>query len=480
MYDGVYSSYFFIVPQKKQSACQFLLLLHPQKIELMDVKSYIPFYKRNLKVAIPVMLSQAGQVLVSQVDNMMVGKVGTVELAAAAFANSVFILGMVFAMGFTFGLTPLVGHVWAQKNKKDTAAFLHNSLQLNILLSLVLAAVMWALSYFFDQMGQTAEVASMSVSYYRILVISFLPFIVFFTFKQFAEGMADTKHAMMITLISNVINIFFNYLFIFGNWGLPAMGLDGAGYATLIARSFMPLMFLYLFMKKDHFKEYFQMALKMRPNWEKIRELIKIGWPIATQIILEVAAFAISGVMMGWLGVIPLAAHQIALGLASVTFMVVTGIGSGTTIRVSHQYSTKDYFSMKKASYASIHMVLLFMSITAILFAVFRHQLPWLYTTDEAVISLAAQLLIMAAIFQVFDGLQVVLLSILRGVSDVRVAMIYALIAYIFVNIPISYVLAFTFEMGPIGIWIGFVFGIGLASVLFYYRIHKMFKRLVK
>lgn len=444
----------------------------------MDVKSYIPFYKRNLKVAIPVMLSQAGQVLVQQVDNMMVGKVGTIELAAAAFANSIFILGMVFAMGFTFGITPLVGHVWAQKNKKDTASFLHNSMYLNVLLSIVLAAVMWILSYFFEHMGQTAEVAEMSVSYYRILVVSFLPFIIFFTFKQFAEGMADTKHAMVITLISNVINIFFNYLFIFGNWGLPAMGLDGAGYATLIARSFMPLMFLYYFMRKVQFKEYFNMALSMRPQWEKIKELIKIGWPIATQIVLEVAAFAVSGVMMGWLGVIPLAAHQIALGLASVTFMVVTGIGSGTTIRVSHQYSTKDYVSMKKASYASIHMVILIMSIMAILFAVFRFQLPRLYTTDEAVISLAAQLLIMAAIFQVFDGLQVVLLSVLRGVSDVRTAMVYALIAYIFVNIPISYVLAFTFEMGAIGIWIGFVFGIGLASVLFYTRIQKMFKRL--
>lgn len=444
----------------------------------MDVRSYIPFYKRNLKVAIPVMLSQAGQVLVQQVDNMMVGKVGTVELAAAAFANSIFILGMVFAMGFTFGLTPLVGHVWAQKDDKSTASFLQNSMHLNIILSIALALIMWGVSYFFDMMGQTTEVAEMSVSYYRILVVSFIPFIIFFTFKQFAEGMADTKHAMVITLLSNVINIFFNYLFIFGKWGIPAMGLDGAGYATLTARTFMPLMFLYLFMKKDRFRPYFRMALKMRPQWEKMSALIKIGWPIATQIVLEVAAFAISGVMMGWLGVIPLAAHQIALGLASVTFMIVTGIGSGTTIRVSHQFSLKDYASMKKASYASIHMVILIMSIMAILFAVFRYQLPWLYTTDEAVISLAAQLLIMAAIFQVFDGLQVVLLSILRGVSDVRTAMVYALIAYIFVNIPISYVLAFTFEMGAIGIWIGFVFGIGLASVLFYSRIRKMFKRL--
>lgn len=444
----------------------------------MDVKSYIPFYKRNLKVAIPVMLSQAGQVLVQQVDNMMVGAVGTVELAAAAFANSVFILGMVFAMGFTFGLTPLVGHVWAQKKQKEAAAFLHNSFIINTLLTIVLAFLMWILSYFFHHMGQSEEVAQLSVGYYRILVVSFIPFILFFTFKQFAEGIADTKYAMWITLISNVINVFFNYLFIFGKWGAPELGLDGAGYATLIARTFMPLMFLYYFIKKDKFNIYFNLARKIRPQWDKIKQLLKIGMPIATQIILEVAAFAVSGVMMGWIGVIPLAAHQIALGLASVTFMVVTGIGSGTTIRVSHQFSLKDYISMKKAAYASIHMVIAIMSVTAILFALYRFQLPWFYTADTAVVSLAAQLLIMAAVFQVFDGLQVVLLSILRGLSDVKTAMIYALIAYIFVNIPISYVLAFTFQMGPIGIWIGFVFGIGLASLLFYLRIRKLFKRL--
>lgn len=444
----------------------------------MDVRSYIPFYKRNLKVAIPVMLSQAGQVMVQQVDNMMVGAVGTVELAAAAFANSIFILGMVFAMGFTFGLTPLVGHVWAQKKQKETAEFLQNSFFINTILIIFLAVLMWIFSYFFQYMGQAEEVAQMSVGYYRILVISFIPFILFFTFKQFAEGMADTKYAMWITLISNVINVFFNYLFIFGKWGAPELGLDGAGYATLIARTFMPLMFLYYFIKKDKFSVYFNLARKMRPQWDKIKQLLKIGMPIATQIILEVAAFAISGVMMGWIGVIPLAAHQIALGLASVTFMVVTGIGSGTTIRVSHQFSLKDYFSMKKAAYASIHMVIAIMSVTAILFALFRFQLPWFYTSDTEVVALAAQLLIMAAVFQVFDGLQVVLLSILRGLSDVKTAMMYALIAYIFVNIPISYLLAFTFEMGPIGIWIGFVFGIGLASLLFYMRIRKLFKRL--
>jgi len=441
-------------------------------------KEYLPFYKRNLKVAIPVMLSQAGQVLVQQVDNMMVGAVGTVELAAAAFANSVFILGLVFGMGITFGLTPLVGHAWAKKNQQEAGELLHNSLNTNIISTFILTAVLWVISYFFDYMGQTTEVVALSVSYYRILVVSFIPFMLFFTFKQFAEGLAETKHAMVITLFANVVNIVLNYVLIFGKYGFPAMGLDGAGIATLISRLLMPVMFWYLFIKNDKFNIYYKIALKARPNWEKVKQLMRVGLPIATQIILEVAAFAMSGIMMGWLGVIPLAAHQIALGLASVTFMIVTGIGSGTTIRVSHQFSSRDYVSMKKAATASVHMVVAMMSLTAILFAVYRFQLPYMYTQDAEVISLAAQLLIMAAIFQLFDGLQVVLLSILRGMADVKSAMLYALIAYIFVNLPISYVLAFVFELGPIGIWIGFVFGIGLASLLFYIRIAKIYKRL--
>lgn len=442
------------------------------------IKEYLPFYKRNLKVAIPVMLSQAGQVLVQQVDNMMVGAVGTTELAAAAFANSVFVMGLVFGMGITFGLTPLVGHAWAKKNKQEAGELLHNSFNTNVILTVILTGIMWVISYFFEYMGQTADVVSLSVSYYRILVLSFIPFMLFFTFKQFAEGLAETKQAMVITLIANVVNIIFNYLLIFGKFGFPALGLDGAGYSTLLSRAITPILFLYIFIKNPKFSDYYWIARKVKPNFDKVKQLMKVGLPIATQILLEVAAFAFSGIMMGWIGEIPLAAHQIAIGLASVTFMVVTGIGSGTTIRVSHQYSMKDYVSMRKAANASIHMVILLMTITAILFAVFRFQLPYLYTKDAAVLALASQLLIMAAIFQLFDGLQVVLLSILRGVADVKHSMVSAFFAYIVINIPISYLLAFTFGFGPSGIWIGFVFGIGVASLLFYRRISKIYKRL--
>ncbi len=440
--------------------------------------SYLPFYKRNLKIAAPIMLSQAGQVLVQQVDNMMVGMVGTAELAAAAFANSVFVMAMVFGMGFSFGLTPLVGHTISGDNKASAGQLLSNSFAINMLVTILLFIIMWLVSYLFPYMGQTAEVQRLSLPYYRLLVWSFLPLMVFFTFKQFAEGIGDTKHAMIITLLANGVNILVNYMFIFGKWGAPQLGLTGAGYGTLASRVFMFATITLVFFYKPVFAKYVEIAKTYKPEWQKVKKLISMGFPIGLQVLLEVIAFALSGIMMGWMGEIPLAAHQIALGLASITFMIVTGIGSGTTIRVSHQYSHQNWDAMKKAGTASVHMVLFFMSISALIFALLHFQLPLLFTKDAAVIELAAVLLIYASIFQIFDGMQVVLLSILRGWADVKHAMWYAFIAYIIINVPISYWLSFTLNIGPVGIWIGFVFGIGAASALYFARIRQLFKKL--
>ncbi len=423
------------------------------------------------------MLSQAGQVLVQQVDNMMVGYVGIDELAASAFANSVFVLGLVFAMGFTFGLTPLVGHAFAQNDRKEAASLLKCSFLTNSIIVIILSVLLWGISYTFHLMGQPEHIVEMAVSYYRILVVSLIPFIMFFTMKQFAEGMADTKHAMVITIVANLINIFFNYLLIFGNFGMPQLGLDGAGYGTLISRISMPLLFIFFFMRKEKFRSFIPLLKTVKASKARVIRLLSVGFPIATQILLEVTAFGLSGIMMGWLGVVPLAAHNIALGLATVSFMIVTGIGSATTIRVSHQYSVKDFAALQMAAKASIHLVLVFMTFAAIMFALFRNLLPMLYTQDSEVIALAAQLLVFVAVFQIFDGLQVTLLSILRGLADVRNAMIYALIAYIIVNLPVSYFFAFELGWGAGGIWLGFVVGLGLAAALFYSRIHKLFNK---
>jgi len=446
----------------------------------MSISTYIPYYKRNLQVAVPVMLSQFGQVMVSQVDNMMVGMVGTAELAAAAFANSVFVIMMIIGMGFSFGLTPLVGHAWSSKDYHHTGKLLRNGFFTNTLLAIVLSVIMIAVSFFFDSMGQDEEVVALAVPYYRILVVSFLPFIWFFTFKQFAEGMGDTLNAMIITLVANVVNIILNYVFIFGKWGSEAYGLNGAGYATLISRILMPIAFFFVFRYRKIFWRYWVHAWRSSIEKATVWKLVKVGTPISMQMLLEVTAFAFTSIMAGWIGVVPLAAHQIAIGLSSVTFMIVTGISSGTTIRISHQFSRGDFIGLRRAASASFHLVLVFMTFTAISFIAFRYNLPRLYSHDEAVIYLAAQLLIMAAIFQLFDGMQVVTLGVLRGLADVKHAMIYSLISYILIGLPLGYIFAFWLDWGVIGLWVGFIAGLFTASILFYSRYRIIYKRLIK
>lgn len=446
----------------------------------MIFKDYLPYYKRNLLVAVPVMLSQAGQVLVQQVDNMMVGSVGTIELAAASFANSVFILGMVLGMGFTLGLTPLVGHAFGAGKHKESSSLLYNSAITNAVIGMLIFVVMYSVSFFMDRMGQPEDVAAMAIPYYRILVFSMIPFMIFFTFKQFAEGIGNTLSAMIITLTANVVNVIINYLLIFGKFGFPQLGLNGAGIGTLIARITMAILFIVVFIYRDKFRSYLAEALKSNFDIKAVVRLINVGWPISIQIVLEVSAFVLGAIMIGWLGAVPLAAHQIGIGLASITFMIVSGIGSGTTIRVSHQYSQKNYEGLSKASYASIHLVVAFMSFTALLFVILRNQLPLLYTSDPAVIAVAAQLLIMAAAFQIFDGLQIVILGILRGLADVKYAMIIAFISYIIISLPLSYLFGFILEMGAVGVWVGLVVSLGIASVLFLHRFIKLYNRLIK
>ena len=424
------------------------------------------------------MLSQAGQVIVQQVDTMMVGYVGTVDLAAAAFANSIFVIGLVMVMGFTFGITPAVGLAFANKNKKYLQSLLVNAHVLNISFAIVVSVILLGLSFTFPFMGQDEEVWKLSQPYFYTLIASLLPLIIFFTNKQFGEGIGNTKKAMYVTISSNIINVIFNYILIFGKFGAPELGLLGAGISTLISRVYMAVMFVAIFKYGDTFKDYYSKLRFDLIDKEAIKKLLSLGMPIATQIVLEVSAFAFTAVMAGWLGVIPLAANQIATGLSSISFMIVVGIGAATTIRVSHQMSEKNYYGLIMAAKASIHIVLVFMVITASTFLVLREILPRFYTQDEAVIVLASQMLIAAAIFQLFDGLQAVLISILRGFGDVKPAMKYSFIAYILINLPVGYFLAFTMEMGLKGLWIGFIVGLSAAAFMFYFRFRKLVSKL--
>ncbi|MGE0020831.1 MAG: MATE family efflux transporter [Draconibacterium sp.] len=444
----------------------------------MKLAAYLPYYKRNLHLALPVVISQIGQVSVSLVDNMMVGHVGTTELAAASFANSVFVNGMVFGMGITFGMTPLIGKAYGKKNMPEALMWLKNGVFTHTISSVVLFVIMTSVYFLLPKMGQTPEVTALAGPYYLILCASYIPFMLFFTMKQFFEGLGNTRMAMKITIAANLLNIIFNYLFIYGKFGFPEMGLNGAGIGTLISRVAMPLMFIYFIVKKPLFLNYFSEAHKMTIEREKIISLLRIGIPIAFQIIVEVITFSIGAIMMGWLGEVKLAAHQVAIGLATFSYMISLGVSQANTIRVSHQLGLRDYHALKMAAFASTHLVLVFMSVMGVVFIITRNFLPFLFTTDAEVISIAANLLIIAAIFQVFDGLQVVMLSTLRGMADVKIPMFMAIFAYLFVGIPISYFFAFILKTGPVGIWYGYLAGLGIAGIMFYLRFRYNLKKL--
>lgn len=444
----------------------------------MKFTDYIPFYKRNLHLAFPIVLSQIGQVMVSLIDNMMVGHVGTTELAAASFANSVFMIGMVFGMGITFGATPLVGKAFGDNDYKTTVIWLKNGVFSHFIAGLLLTLIMFGVYLFLPLMGQPPEVLELAKPYYILLCFSYFPFVLFFSFKQFFEGIGNTKIAMLITLTANVVNIVINYVLIFGKFGFAEMGLNGAGIGTLVSRIIMPIMFVYFIARKSRFLEYFKSARLEQITKDRILQLFRIGIPIAFQLIVEVTAFGIGAVMMGWLGETSLAAHQVALGLASFTYMISLGVSQANTIRVSHQMGLRDYKSMISASMASTHLVLVFMSLMALLFVVGRNLLPYLFTTDVEVVEIAAGLLIVAAIFQLFDGLQVIMLSTLRGMADVTIPMFIAFLAYLLVGIPTSYIFAFVVDFGPQGIWFGYLVGLGTAGILFYLRFKQNLKKL--
>ncbi len=440
----------------------------------MNLAHYIPFYNRIVRLAIPVVLSQIGQVTVSLVDNIMVGHAGTLDLAASAFANNVFIIGMFFGMGITYGLTPLVGKAYGNNEPNKVVQWLKNGVFTHLLAGTALTVVMLGIYFLLPFMGQEPDILRLAKPYYLLLCASYLPFMLFFSLKQFFEGIGNTRIAMNITLTSNVINVVLNYLLIFGKFGFPEMGLMGAGIGTFVSRLVMPLMFIGIIYWKPQFRSVFARARMQVLSRKRVVSLLKIGIPIGLQIIVEVTTFSVGAVMMGWHGEIPLAAHQVAIGLASFTYMISLGISQATTIRVSHQLGQQDIKSLRMAVFASTHLVLLFMSVMALIFIFARDYLPLIFTTDAAVIHIASTLLLVAAVFQVFDGLQVIMLSALRGMADVNVPMLIAFGAYMLVGLPVSYIFSFTLDIGPMGIWFGYLAGLGLAGILFFFRFRKI------
>ena len=432
------------------------------------------------------MLTQLGASLVGLFDSIMVGHYATVDLAAVSFSNALFFTVMVFAMGALMGLTPLVG-IEVGKMSDETEHFkiqsritslFQNGALFTILLSIFTLFLLGGCIPFLHCFGQDPAVVEVARPYYTLIVLSIIPFLFFTFFKQFLEGLGNTSVAMVITLAMNALNILLNWLFIYGNWGCPELGATGAGIGSLVARIGMPICFFAAMYFRREWKGYIRSIRTRAFRLSTIKELSKIGFPIGIQTLMETIAFTAAFVFIGWISKEALAAHQIANQICDMTFMVILGIGSATTIRVSHQLGANNLHGVRMASHASIHLVLVINAIGAALMIGLRHQIPLLFTEDQEVIAIASKLVVLAGMLQLADGLQVVAASMLRGITDVKVPMVIAVISYTIICISVGLTLAFPMGMGAEGIWIGFVIGLSTAAVCLHLRFHKQFKKL--
>lgn len=454
---------------------------------MIKIKEYLPYYKRNLKVALPVMLTQLGASLVGLFDSMMVGHYATVDLAAVSFANALFFMAMVFAMGALMAITPLVGIQMGEMNimpekkadiRQKIAVLFQNGMLFTMLQSALMLILLGGCIPFLSYFGQEPEVIEVARPYYILIVVSLVPFLVFTFFKQFLEGLGNTLVAMIITLAMNGLNILLNWIFIYGHWGAEAMGATGAGIGSLISRVGMALCFgLAMWFHKD-WKYYIQTFSWRNFSWSEIKQQIKLGFPIGAQTFLETFTFAASFVIIGWISKEALAAHQVANQIADMTFMIALGVGAATTIRVSHQLGEKNIVGVRMASNASIHLVLVINTIGAALMIGLRHYIPMLFTEDQEVIAIASKLIVIAGLFQYADGLQAVGAAMLRGITDVKVPMLIAFVAYILVGLSVGLVCAFPIGMGAAGIWIGFIFGLSLAAICFHIRFRRLIRKM--
>ncbi|SDN57561.1 multidrug resistance protein, MATE family [Pedobacter steynii] len=442
---------------------------------------YKPYYSDNLRLAMPIVVSQLGHTLVHLADSVIVGHfAGTIQLAAVSLVNSLFMLILVIGMGISYGLTPLMAQENGRKNYEECGKLLSNSLIINFITSLLLYGfVHLGTLLVIDHIGQSPEVVAYAKPYLGYLAISIIPLMIFQTFKQFAEGLGFTKQAMFVSIWGNLLNIILGIIFVKGMFGIAPMGVKGVGLSTLIDRCLMAIVMSIYVMRSQYFKAYIK-SFKLT-FFDKVRALkiVKIGAPVALQYSFEISAFSGAAILIGTIGAVEQAAHQVAINLASVTYMMASGIASAATIKTGNNFGKKNFNDLRQSAIASYHVIILFMSITAMLFIVANNLLPYIYTEDRAVINIAAQLLIIAGFFQLFDGTQVVGLGILRGIGDVNVPTFITFVAYWVIGIPLGYLLGIKLDLGVNGIWYGLTFGLLTASILLFFRFQNKTRLLI-
>ena len=436
-------------------------------------------FRVSLTLAFPVMLAQLGHVLVSAADSMMVGQTGEVPLAAISLGLIPFHIIMTFGLGISYGSTPLIAAADGEGDRSRISAIFKHSFIINMIFSAFLVAIVFGFSNMLSFWGQSEEVVELAIPFLEVVTFSLIPMMVFQTYRQFMEGLSMTKPAMYISIFANALNIFLNYLLIFGKWGFEPMGMMGAAWATLVARVIMMIIIILYFYANRKFAVYRDGLWRMPLEAFRFKRILKIAVPAAFQYIIEVGAFSFAIVMMGWISTTMQAAHQIAINLAAITYMMATGFSSAATIRVGNQLGRKDIPNLRRAVLSILILVVFFMSISALIFVFGREVLPLFYNKEPEVVAAASGLLIMAALFQISDGLQVVAIGALRGLEDTLVPSYFIFIAYLVVGIPLGYFLGFELNWGAYGIWTGLCVGLTVTAITLLIRFNKLSKRLL-
>ena len=454
----------------------------------MILSTYTKEFKYNWQLAAPVMLGMLGHTFVSFVDNIMVGQIGTAELAAVSLGNSFMFIAMSIGIGFSTAITPLVAEADSANDFDSGKSAFKHGLFLCTVLGILLFLVLLLAKPLMYLMKQPIEVVELAIPYLDLVAISLIPLIIFQGIKQFSDGLSLTKYPMYATIVANVVNVGLNYLLIFGKFGFPEMGIVGAAYGTLVSRVIMVAYLWWLLKGRKKSKDYVTNIKFFVLDKLMLKKIIGLGTPSAMQMFFEVAIFTAAIWLSGLLGKNPQAANQVALNLSSMTFMVAMGLSVASMIRVGNQKGLHQYIELRRVAVSLFLMGFIFAVIFASLFLIFNQFFPRLYVDfDDAVnfkdnlevVTIASQLLIAAAIFQISDSLQVIVLGALRGLQDVKIPTIITFVSYWLIGFPVSWYLGKVDAYGSFGIWLGLLAGLTTAAILLFIRFNYLTKRLI-
>ncbi|AWG26900.1 MATE family efflux transporter [Flavobacterium kingsejongi] len=454
----------------------------------MNLAQYKNEFSRNFQLAYPVILGMLGHTMISIVDNIMVGKLGTTELAAVSLGNSLIFIAMSVGIGFSTAITPIVAQADASDNKEEVRSAFHHGLFLCLALGIMLFLIVFVSKPLMYLMHQPEEVINMASPFINWVAFSLIPMVVFQGYKQFADGLSLTKYSMYAVIFSNVIHIFLNYMLIYGIWIFPKLGILGAALGTVISRLSMVAYMHYILSRNETLTMYFQDFSFNQIKKSMLKKITALGLPSSMQMFFEVALFTAAVWLSGSIGKTSQAANQIALSLASMTFMIAMGLSVTAMIRVGNQKGLKDYKYLQTVAKSIFVLALVVEIVFAGLFVLFHQQLPHLFLnmeniTDLAdnseVIAIASKLLLVAALFQISDGIQVVVLGALRGLQDVKFPTIITFIAYWIVGFPISFYLGEYTDLKATGIWIGLLAGLSTAALFLCLRFNYLARKLI-